>query len=103
MCADSLRVSSGVKRGKQVEIEVDGEKVLAYEGESIAAALLASGKRALRMTPKNGTPRGMFCGMGICFDCVMTVDGMPSVRTCVTPVKAGMVVETPQAFGAKEG
>ena len=46
-----------------------------------------------------GYPRGIFCGIGRCTDCVMTVDGQPNVRTCVTPVRAGMKVETQQGLG----
>lgn len=83
-----------IVRGPEVEILVDGEPVRAFEGESVAAALLAVGKRALRTTARSGEPRGLYCGMGICFDCVMTVDGQPNVRTCQTPVRHGMRVES---------
>ena len=65
----------------------------------IAAALLASGVRVFRKTAKKGYPRGVFCGIGRCTDCVMTVDGKPNVRTCVTPVRAGMKVETHNGLG----
>ncbi len=88
------RITSGVERERQIEIEVDGELVVAYDGESIAAALIASGRRTFRHTAKHGSPRGIFCGMGVCFDCLMTVDGVPNVRTCVTPARAGMKVQT---------
>lgn len=88
------RVSHGIERGRQFEIEVDGEPVMAYEGETIATALLAAGKQILRWTHKREEPRGIFCGMGICFDCVMTVDGVPNVRTCITPAQPGMKVVT---------
>ena len=90
----SWRVSEGVRRGKQFYIEVDGEPVLAYEGETVAAALMAAGRRAFRWTHKRREPRGIFCGIGACFDCVMTVDGLPNVRTCVTPARPGMKVIT---------
>ncbi len=88
------RIAAGIERGRQFEIEVDGKPVAAYEGETIAAALLASGVRTFRHTAKHDAPRGIFCGMGICFDCVMTVNGVPNVRTCVTQVEPGMKVET---------
>lgn len=88
------RIASGVERGRQFEIEVDGKPVVAFEGETIAAVLLAAGQKSLRHTAKHDAPRGIFCGMGICFDCVMTVDGVPNVRTCVTPATPGMKVET---------
>ena len=77
-----------------VEIDVDGVMIPAREGEPIAAAILASGRMQLRFTDKRHEPRGVFCGIGRCTDCVMMVDGQPNVRTCVTPVKAGMKVRT---------
>lgn len=88
------RISTGVQRGRQFEIEVDGRPIVAYEGETVAAALLASGIRTFRHTTGHDAPRGIFCGMGICFDCTMTVNGVPNVRTCVTPAEPGMKVET---------
>ena len=71
----------------------------AYEGEPIAAALLAGGIRVFRHTHKKGEPRGVFCGIGRCTDCMMTVDGVPNVRTCVTPAREGMVIETQRGLG----
>ena len=82
-----------------VTITVDGREIPAKSGEPIAAALLASGVRVFRKTAKKGYPRGVFCGIGRCTDCVMTVDGKPNVRTCVTPVRAGMKVEPQQGLG----
>ena len=82
-----------------VTITVDGREIPAKSGEPIAAALLASGVRVFRKTAKKGYPRGVFCGIGRCTDCVMTVDGKPNVRTCVTPVRAGMKVETQNGLG----
>ncbi|MFZ5754732.1 MAG: (2Fe-2S)-binding protein [Bacillota bacterium] len=78
---------------------VDGKKIPAKEGEPIAAALLAAGIRKFRVTPKDGNPRGIFCGIGRCTDCIMTVDGQPNVRTCVTPVRNGMVIESQKGLG----
>lgn len=80
----------------------DGKRIPAVSGEPIAAALLASGIRVMRDTPKAGKPRGIFCGIGRCNDCKMTVDGVPNVRTCVTPVREGMVVETQHGLGRWE-
>ena len=77
--------------GRLVSVSVDGKEIQAVEGEPIAAALLAQGIRVFRKTPRFGEPRGLFCGIGRCTDCIMTVDGTPNVRTCVTPIKAGMV------------
>lgn len=97
---NSLRISDGaVSRGVAVEIVVDGFPVLAFEGESVAAALLAAGRRALRITARQGEPRGIYCGIGVCFDCVMTIDGRPNVRTCQTAVRAGMRIESQKGDG----
>lgn|SRR5574341_2452110 len=84
---------SEVERGRAVTILVDGAPLGANEGETIAGALLASGRRAWRRSP-HGQPRGLFCGIGLCFDCLVTVNGTPKVRACLTPVAVGMVVET---------
>lgn len=81
-------------RGPRCVILVDGRETVAYEGESVAAALLAGGARALRLTDRDHEPRGYFCGMGVCHECLMTVDGMPHVRACMEPVRPGMRVET---------
>jgi len=80
--------------GQQVTIYLDGRTLTAEEGEPIAAALWAHGVRVLRRTRKSGEPRGVFCALGRCTDCVMTVDGQPNVRTCVTAVRDGMRIET---------
>ena len=86
---------------KKVFIEVDDKRVEAYEGEPIAA-LLAAGIRVFRYTAKGNEPRGLFCAIGRCTDCVMTVDGIPNIRTCVTPVRDGMKVETQVGLGRWE-
>jgi hypothetical protein len=88
------RIAAGIERGPEIEIIVDGERVAAYQGESVAAALIASGRQVFRRTARHDSPRGVFCGMGICFDCLMTVNGVRNVRTCVTPVEPEMRVET---------
>ena len=72
-------------------IDVDGISVPARPGQTIAAALLAAGVRAWRRTP-SGAPRGLFCGMGVCFDCVVSVDSLPGQRACITPALRGMHV-----------
>ncbi len=82
-----------------VEIEVDGQPVKCRAGEPLAVALLATGQRTLRFTRKYGEPRGIFCALGRCTDCVMTVDGVPNVRTCVLPVQPGMHVQTQHGLG----
>jgi len=93
------RVDDGIQRGRAVELLVDVRPVQAFEGESVAAALLAAGKRVLRMSARYGAPRGLYCGIGGCFECVMTIDGRPNVRTCQTPVRDGMRIETQKGEG----
>ncbi len=79
---------------KQVTIRVDGVEIEACEGEPVAAALMAAGVKVFRMTRKRKEPRGIFCAVGRCTDCVMTVDGQSNVRTCITPVQDGMEIQT---------
>ncbi|RSD16829.1 (2Fe-2S)-binding protein [Amycolatopsis eburnea] len=64
-----------------IEITVDGERVRGVEGQTVAAVLLAAGRRSWRTT-RSGAPRGVFCGIGACFDCLLTVNGVPDVRAC---------------------
>jgi predicted molibdopterin-dependent oxidoreductase YjgC len=87
-----MRLDRGVERPPAVAIVVDGARVEAFEGESVAAALLAAGTRVFRRTA-GGAPRAPFCNMGVCFDCVVEVDGQ-RLRACVTAVRAGMRVRT---------
>jgi predicted molibdopterin-dependent oxidoreductase YjgC len=79
---------------RMIPVKVDGKTIPAREGEMIAAALLSAGIRINRYTQKRKEPRGLFCGIGQCTDCVMVVNGVPNVKTCVTPVTEGMVIET---------
>ena len=88
---------------KTVKISVDGRQVDAREGEPIAAALTAAGIKVLHKSPKKDEPRGYYCAIGVCSDCFMIVDGQPNVRTCVTPVQEGMVVETQKGKAGWEG
>ena len=87
---------------KMVTIIVDGKEIPAVEGEPILSALLAEGIKVSNISQKHHEPRGYFCGIGRCTNRVMTVNGDPNVRTCVTPVEAGMVVETQDGLGKWE-
>jgi Uncharacterized anaerobic dehydrogenase len=87
---------------KIVEIFVDGKSIKAKDGEPILAALLANNIIINRYTLKRREPRGLFCGIGQCTDCAMIVDGVPNVRTCITPVKEGMVIETQYGLGKEK-
>ena len=82
-----------------VTISFDGIEVLCREGEPIAAALLAAGFRILRTMPESESPRGGYCMVGRCSDCQVVVDGMAGVRSCMTPVRPGMVVQTQHGVG----
>lgn len=88
------RIKKGVNRGKSFEIEVDGDKVLVYKGETIAAALLAVGKRTCRWTKIKKQPRGIYCGMGICMGCAMVVNGRPNTLVCQTMATPNCKVQT---------
>jgi len=94
--------SRGVERGRPFEIEVDGEKIVAYEGETIGAALLAAGRRTLRFTNKLEQPRGLYCGIGLCQECRMTVDGIPNTQACQTLATPGCRIETQKSFKKRE-
>ncbi len=99
MTYGELRMTASAERGRALGILVDGHEITAYEGESIAAALLASGQRFTRLTARTGEARGYFCGMGVCQDCLVTVDGLPNVRACMTPAREGLRVETQRGLG----
>jgi D-hydroxyproline dehydrogenase subunit gamma len=71
----------------------EGREIRAREGDSIAAALLAEGVFATRTTPVGGAPRGPYCMMGACFDCLAEVDGVGGVQTCLVIVRPGMHVK----------
>lgn len=82
-----------------MSISFDGRRVRAEPGQTVAAALWAAGIRAWRTTREAGAPRGLFCGIGVCFDCLVTIDGVPNQRACLVPVRAGMVVTTQLGTG----
>lgn len=102
MAHGDLRMTGDVGRGRALHIVVDGEDLVAHEGESIAAALLASGRRTTRITARAGQPRGYFCGMGVCQDCLLTVDDQPNVRACMTMVRDGLRVQIQRGLGEWE-
>lgn len=85
--------------GAEVEVTVDGQILKAQDGEPIAAALMANGIDICRAMPESGESRGVFCGVGRCSDCLMTVDGVLNVRTCITPVRDGIRIETQHGLG----
>lgn len=76
-----------------VTITIAGDEVVAMQGESVATAALAFGHRVARIAPVSGDQRAPYCLMGVCFECLMTIDGQPNRQACMTPVREGMVVE----------
>ncbi|AIU69605.1 sarcosine oxidase subunit alpha [Thermococcus eurythermalis] len=88
------------ERGREVTIYFKGQPIKAYEGETIATALHAAGIRVLNYSPNEKRPRGLFCAIGKCSSCLMVVNGIPNVRSCITLVEDGMAIE-PQHGKAK--
>jgi len=77
-------------------IYLDGAPLTARAGDSVAVALLSHGIHTTRQTPVSGAPRGPYCMMGACFDCLAVVDGQPGVQTCLATVRDGMRIERQQ-------
>lgn len=85
---------------KEISFQFDGTRYTAFESETIAAALLANGVRMLRMHEETGTPRGIYCNIGHCFECRVTVNGLQGIRACLTLVEEGMDVKSGQKLPA---
>lgn len=94
-----LPLPDRMSRGRPVSLVLDGEVVQGYESETVATVLIAEGFDQTRTTVR-GQPRGIFCGMGVCFDCLVVVNGVPNTRACMTWVTDGMVVSTQQGLSA---
>lgn len=81
------------------EFFFDGRPVPFTAGQSVGAALIGVGVRAWRSTRVEGRPRGLFCGIGVCFDCLITVDDVPNQRACLVPAAPGLTVRTQEGGG----
>lgn len=92
-------------RGDQptVTFTFDGEPVRALAGQSLGGALIASGRRSWRTTRREGRPRGLFCGIGVCFDCLVSVDGRPNQRACLVTVDPGADIKSQDGPGRYGG
>ncbi|HEY7013396.1 MAG TPA: (2Fe-2S)-binding protein [Streptosporangiaceae bacterium] len=77
----------------------DGVPVPFTGGQSVGAALIAAGVTSVRRTRRQGRPRGLFCGIGVCFDCLLRIDGVPNQRACLVAAGPGMVVQTQDGTG----
>ncbi len=91
---EDLRIWKDVERNQAFEIEIDGHQVMAYEGETVAAALMAAGIRTTSRSPQRDESRGICCGIGLCYGCTMVIDGVPNTRACQTLARPGMRLET---------
>jgi sarcosine oxidase subunit alpha len=87
-----FRIDS-ISRQKPVKLTVNNQTVRAFEGETVLAALIASGFHGFTHYGQNTRPHGALCGMGVCFECRVTIDKIPNVRACMTVVRDGMVIE----------
>jgi predicted molibdopterin-dependent oxidoreductase YjgC len=88
-----MRFGPDTDRGAPLTVQVNQQPLTGFAGETVAALLLAAGVRTFRRTAKSDEPRGLYCGMGLCFDCLVTVNGAAHVRACVTPIAEGMTIE----------
>lgn len=77
-----------------ITLSLDGRSVVVPAGTSLAAAALVAGLLPTRRTAVSGAPRAPYCMIGVCYDCLMEVDGVPNVQACLTPVRPGMVART---------
>jgi len=84
----------------RVNVTINGQPVQVQEGETVAAAVLSHGLRSTRSTPVSGAPRAPFCLMGVCFECLMVIDGKANQRACMEQVREGMRIECQQGTGA---
>ncbi|AXK36096.1 (2Fe-2S)-binding protein [Streptomyces armeniacus] len=85
---------NGNGNGSLLRVRVDGEERHAFPGQTVAGLLLAEGRVSWRTTRGEGRPRGVFCGIGVCFDCLVVVNGVPDVRACRRLLAEGDEVRT---------
>ncbi len=83
----------------QLEFTFDGEPLHALPGQSIGGALIMAGRRSWRRTRISNRPRGLFCGIGVCFDCLVNINGRPNQRACAIQTEPGDVVTTQEGSG----
>ncbi|HWL43717.1 MAG TPA: (2Fe-2S)-binding protein [Ilumatobacter sp.] len=83
-------------------ITFDGTPLTSRPGQTVAAVLIDNGIRSWRTTSKNGRPRGLFCGIGACYDCLLTINGQPNQRACLAAAEAGTVCRTNPIEGEPE-
>jgi hypothetical protein len=89
--ANNLRIA-GIDRCQMVHIRVNGRSVSATPGETVLAALTAAGLKTLKKSNVRGEARGAFCGMGVCYECLVTINGVPKQRSCMVEVAENMEI-----------
>ncbi|MFH0515890.1 (2Fe-2S)-binding protein [Streptomyces sp. M41] len=85
--------------GPAFTVTLDGREIEALPGQTVAAALWTAGVTAWRSTRHEGRPRGVFCGIGVCFDCLVTVNDRPNQRACLLPLHPGDAIRTQEGTG----
>lgn len=90
---------AGPTRATRVTLTVDGERIVARDGDTVSSALLAAGRQAIRRSAVSGEPRAPYCQMGVCFECLVEIDGVADRQACLVPVRNGMVVTTGRGEG----
>jgi predicted molibdopterin-dependent oxidoreductase YjgC len=90
---------AGARPGPAFTVTFDGREIEALPGQTVAAALWTAGITSWRTTRHEGRPRGIFCGIGVCFDCLVTVNDLPNRRACLVPVRPGDVIRTQEGTG----
>jgi predicted molibdopterin-dependent oxidoreductase YjgC len=98
-----FRPISDAKGGASLSFSFDGQAMTARAGDTVAAALLANGVQACRRTPVSGAPRGPYCMMGVCFECLVVIDGVGNRQGCLVPLREGMRIETQAGRRQPEG
>lgn len=89
-----FRSMRNVKGDERLSFTFDGRRLTGRAGDTIAASLLANGITVCRETPISGAPRAPYCMMGVCFDCLVVIDGVGNRQGCLVPLREGMHIET---------
>jgi predicted molibdopterin-dependent oxidoreductase YjgC len=100
LAAAPLFASADADRALRVSVTFEGETLSVPAGASVAAALLLYGATVFRTTPVSSAPRAPYCMMGVCFECLVEVDGKPGRQACLTTVRDGMVIKRQQGASA---
>ena len=96
-----LEANGAITRGATVKIILDDRPVTAYAGETVAAVIVAEEGMATRTTLR-GDRRGIFCGMGVCYDCLVVINDVPNTRACMTFVADGMRIDRQVGAGSTQ-